>query len=342
MKTFSTVLVSGIVLFLVLGNSLPGSRGVTNQSGITLKKVASIDLPGEKGKRFDYLTIDYTHKYLLSAHLAADVSYVIDLKSDRLVKMIKDTPGAEGIEYVPELNKVYTSNRTDHTIGVIDMNKMEVVKKIPAKNKPDGSAYAAPFQKLYVSDELAKEEIVIDVNKDEVVNIISFESETGMPQYDPSTRKIYVNLQETNLFAVIDPSTDKVLGKYPVGQCIGNHGMAIDIENQLAFLVCEENSLLTIFNLRTNTPVTTLKIPSGGDVVKFDPGLKRIYVACSSGFISVIKENDPSHFVKLEDFRVQKNVHTLAVDIQTHRVYAPEQEEDGKPVSKMIVYEAVE
>jgi hypothetical protein len=89
----------------------------------TLKKVGSIELPGKTGKRFDYLTIDYKHNYLFSAHLGADVLYVIDLKTDKLLKMITNTPGAEGVEYVEELNKVYTSNWGDHTVGVIDMNQ---------------------------------------------------------------------------------------------------------------------------------------------------------------------------------------------------------------------------
>jgi hypothetical protein len=70
------------------------------------------------------------------------------------------------------------------------------------------------------------------------------------------------------------------------------------------------------------------------DVIKYDPGLNRIYAACSSGFIAVIQEDEPSHFRKLEDFQVQKRVHSLAVDEHTHRVYAPEQEEEGKPVSR--------
>ena len=41
------------------------------QSETTLKQVATIDLPGPAGKRFDYLTIDYDDGYLLSAHLGA-------------------------------------------------------------------------------------------------------------------------------------------------------------------------------------------------------------------------------------------------------------------------------
>jgi len=75
--------------------------------------------------------------------------------------------------------------------------------------------------------------------------------------------------------------------------------------------------------------------------VKFDPGLGRIYVACSSGFISVFQEGDADHYRKLEDFAVQKMVHSLAVDAATHRVYTPEQQESGQAVARMIVYEAV-
>jgi hypothetical protein len=68
----------------------------------------------------------------------------------------------------------------------------------------------------------------------------------------------------------------------------------------------------------------------------------RIYAACSSGFISVFKQEDADHYRKLEDFAVQKMVHSLAVDTGTHRVYTPEQQENGRPVARIIVYEAVE
>ena len=43
---------------------------------------------------------------------------------------------------------------------------------------------------------------------------------------------------------VIDPVTDKVVGRYSVGRCKGNHGMALDPEHHRAFLACEENNLI--------------------------------------------------------------------------------------------------
>jgi DNA-binding beta-propeller fold protein YncE len=307
----------------------------------TLKKVTAFDLPGPGGKRFDYLTIDADDHYLLSAHLAAGQTYVIDLRTNGVVATIGDTPGAEGVEYVPELKKFYTSNAGDNTIGVVDLRQMKVIKKIPTEAKPDGSTYAAQFHKLYVSDEQGKAEAIVDVTKNEIVKTLHFDSETGMPQYDPVARKVYVNLQDKNIFAVIDPATDEVVGRYPVGRCEGNHGMTLDPEHHRAFLSCEGNQLMTVINLDTHQPVAFLPLAGGPDLIKFDPGLKRIYVACSSGAISVFQMDDPDHYRKLEDFPVQKKVHSLAVDPDTHRVYTPEQEENGKPVARMVVYEAV-
>jgi len=336
MQTKSSSMCLGICALFILGCGSPASM-----PGQTLKQSAKFDLPGPGGKRFDYLTIDEDDNYLFSTHLAAGQTYVIDLATNKVIATVTDTPGAEGVEYVPELKKVYTSNAHDNTIGVVDLKQMKVVKKLKTESKPDGSTYAAPFHKLYVSDERGKAEAVVDVEKDEIIRTLHFDSETGMPQYDPVARKVYVNLQDKNIFAVIDPATDEVVARYPVGRCDGNHGMALDPEHHRAFLSCEGNELMTVFDLDKHVPIAFLKMPGGPDVIKFDPGLGRIYVACYSGAIAVFHQDDPDHYRKLEDFRVQHAVHTLAVDLKTHRVYTPEQEEDGKSVARMVVYEAV-
>jgi len=309
-------------------------------TGPALERIAAFDLPGPGGKRFDYLTIAADEHYLISAHLGAGQTYVIDLRTNKVVATVTDTPGVEGVEYVPELKKFYTSNSGDNTIGIVDLKQMKVIKKLPTEAKPDGSAYAAPFHKLYVSDERGKAEAIVDVRTDTIVKTLHFEGETGMPQYDPVARKVYVNLQDQNLFAVIDPATDEVVGRYAVGKCQGNHGMALDPERRRAFLACEGNNLLTVFNLDTHAPIAFFDVAAGPDVVKFDAGLRRIYVACSSGAISVIQMDAADRYRKLEDVKVQPRVHTLAVDQATHQVYAPEQEEDGKPVARMVVYRA--
>jgi DNA-binding beta-propeller fold protein YncE len=330
-----------VAIALVAASLAVFPRIHTQTNHAVLKKIAEFDLPGPLGKRFDYLTIDPADHYLISTHLAAGQTYVIDLRTKRVVATVADTPGAEGVEYVSELEKFYTSNAGDNTIGVVDMTRMKVIKKLPTERKPDGSAYAAPFHKLYVSDERGKAEAIVDVTKDQIVKTLRFESETGMPQYDPVSRKVYVNLQDQNIFAVIDPATDTVVGRYSVGRCQGNHGMTLDPEHHRAFLSCEGNNLMTVFDLDKDEPIAFLPMADGPDVIKFDSGLGRIYVACYSGAISVFHQDDPNRYRKLEDFKVRHAVHSLAVDPETHRLYAPEQEVDGKPAARMSVYEAI-
>lgn len=83
--------------------------------------------------------------------------------------------------------------------------------------------------------------------------------------------------------------------------------------------VAKKNELMTVFNLDTHQPISFLQMAGGLDVIKFDPGLKRIYAACSSGAISVFQMDDPDHY----------------------RVYAPGQEADGNEVARIVIYEAV-
>jgi len=211
--TLSILFCVALVAAAGLGVSRVRAAGTTGvaSGGMPLRKIAEFDLPGPPGKRFDYLTIDEDDNYLLSAHLAAGLLHVIDLKTNAVVKTVRDVPGVEGVAYIAEGKKVYTANWGENKIGGVDLARGSVIKRLPTETKPDGIAYAAPFHKAYVSNERAKAESVIDVTSDTIVKVLRFDSETGVPQYDPVVRKVYVNLQDRNTLAVIDPATDTVV-----------------------------------------------------------------------------------------------------------------------------------
>ena len=52
----------------------------------SLKRITVIEVPGPKGQRFDYLAIDGEDHYLLSAHLGPGILYVVDMRTNKLVK----------------------------------------------------------------------------------------------------------------------------------------------------------------------------------------------------------------------------------------------------------------
>ena len=308
----------------------------------TLKKIAAIELRGPRGEHFDHLDMDYDDHYLLSAQTGAGILYVIDVRRNAVVATIHGLPGITVPVYVPGLQKVYACDWGENKIGVVNLREMKAVKRLASSDKPNGGTYAKSFGKVYISDTLGKEVQVIDVRNDAPVKMLRFASETGMVQYDDVGRKVWLNLRSTNEIAEIDPQTDTVAARYQVAGCDFNHAMAIDAKNRRTFLLCVGNNVFTVFDLEKHGVIAHISLPEGADDVKFDPRLRRIYVACESGAITVIEEQDAGHFRKLEDFPVQKGVHTLEVDTETHRVYTPEAEENGRAVCRMIVYEAVQ
>ncbi len=83
---------SSIVVLVVFG-----ATSSCCANGQTLRQVAKFDLPGPEGKRFDYLTVDDEHHFLLSAHFGPGILYVIHLRSEKLVNAMPGYPGITGI-----------------------------------------------------------------------------------------------------------------------------------------------------------------------------------------------------------------------------------------------------
>src|SRR2546422_11691704 len=139
----------GVGLWTQLG------RGVSQSAAghPALRQIAEFDLPGPRGKRFDYLTIDDDDNYLLSAHLGAGLLHGIDLRTNAVVKTVPDVPGVERVAYIAEGKKVDTSNCAENKIGVIDVTRKAVVKRLPTEAKPDGMTHAEPLNKANVCTE---------------------------------------------------------------------------------------------------------------------------------------------------------------------------------------------
>src|SRR5215470_8136314 len=169
-----------ILVFAVVFHQLRSAASTQPAATVALlRPVAAIDVPGPPGKRFDYLTIDYPDLYLLSNHLAAGLLYVIDTRTNAVVKAISDVPGAEGVVAVPELHRAYTADWYENKVAVIDLQAIKIIAKLPTKEKPDSIDYAQPFRKVYVSDERGRAVTVIEVNANQVIKTVDFISETG-------------------------------------------------------------------------------------------------------------------------------------------------------------------
>ena len=107
-------------------------------------------------------------------------------------------------------------------------------------------------------------------------------------------------------------------------------------ENQVAFVTGAGNNKLVAIDLKTMQFGPAFSVGRDPDVLAFDNGAKRLYVAAESGHIFVFHEANRG--LELDgDFHLPHG-HTVSVDPKTHLVYFPLEDVNGKPVLRIMEF----
>jgi YVTN family beta-propeller protein len=347
MRSFATVAAVALSIpFLVFTITCTGRAPQANWSATTssptpasgnlpLRTLRDVPLSGG-ATRFDYQNFDSNTGRLYIAHLGDGSMVVFDTARDAQVGDVKNLSRVHGILAVPELHRIYASATGSNELAVIDDTTLQIIARAPAGDYPDGVAYAPSVNKIYVSDLHGKTDTVIDPKTNQRIATIALGGGAGNTQYDSVSEHIFVTVHGRNELAEIDPSKDIVSGRYPLLGCSESHGLLIDSEHRLAFVACEENAKLAVFDLEAKKMTALHSVGADPDVLAFDKVYGRLYVSAESGVISVFDERG-RNLEKVGEGLLAPNAHSVAVDSRTHRVYFPLQNVGGKPVLRIAV-----
>ena len=304
-----------------------------HESGLPLQIVADVPLPGDTS-RFDYESYDSTRQRLFIAHLGQSEVLAFDTRTRQVVGRVPGIGNVHGVLAVPELGRVYASATKSDEVVAIDAEHLTEVARMPGGTYPDGMAYAPGAKKLYVSDETGKTETVIDVRSNRRVATIPLGGEVGNTQYDPVSRHIFINVQTRGQLIEIDPATDQIIARHDLPGADGNHGLLIEPASHLAFVACEGNDKLLVFDLQARRVKQSFEIGHEPDVLDYDAQLGLLYVASESGTVSMFKLQ-AGRLEKIADGSLAPNAHVVAVDQDTHLAYFPIKSLGGHPVLRI-------
>lgn len=299
-----------------------------------LRTVRDVPLPGP-ASRFDYQSFDPTTGRLYIAHMAAGQLIVFDTATGTVLGTVADLPSITGVLVVPNLNRVYVAVAGDHQIAVVDTRSLTVTDRFGAIGFPDGLDLAPHQQRIFVSDESGGGEVVIDMATNTVTATIDIGGDAGNTHYDAGSGCMLVTVQTRDQLVAIDPATARIVGRYDMGEkCQSPHGFLVDAPNRRAFVTCEDNAMMQVVDLTTMRVTATLPTGDGPDVLAFDPGWCRLYVASESGTVSVFDEQGDK--LQSDGTYQAPHAHSVAVDPATHLVYLPLENVAGQPVLRVM------
>ena len=291
-------------------------------------------LPG-RPTRWDYMSFNPVRSQMVIAHLGDSTVVVLDTKTKAVVGTVEHINDVHGVLVIPELDRIYASATGSNELIAIDARTLKIVTRIPTGRYPDGIAYAPLAHKIYVSNETGDSLTVVDARSNTSVATIALGGNVGNTQYDAGTGHVFVNVQGTKELVEIDPATDAVVQRTVLLGADGNHGLLIVPALRLAFIACEGNDLLIVFDLRIRKVISQFHVGTGPDVLAYDASRKLLYVASESGVVSVFNVSAAGAALGGEGL-VGPNAHTLAVDTSTHETYFPLKENGKSPVLRVM------
>jgi DNA-binding beta-propeller fold protein YncE len=311
--------------------ALAGCATSTPLGELPLRQVSETPLSGGPG-RFDYTALDVGRGRLFIAHMGASELIDVDVRARAVVRTLPNLSDVHGVIVVPEKHRVYATATGNNQVVAIDEDSGAVAFRAGTDTYPDGLAYDPTRRTVWTTNESAGTESVIDAETGAVRATVPLGGEVGNVVYDAALDRMVVAVQGRNDLAVIDPVSFTVTQRIPTPGCEHPHGQALDPTDQVMFVGCEANAAIVTVDLANRNVIDHQTVGETPDVLAFDPGVSRVYVAAESGWVSIF-DHDHGHLTVRGSAHLADGAHSLALDPTTHHSYIPiSKDHNGSPV----------
>jgi DNA-binding beta-propeller fold protein YncE len=297
--------------------------------GPPLERVRDVRLPG-RSTRFDYQSVDAPGRRLYVAHLGDSTLDVIDVDAFTVVATVPDIADVHGVLAVPEIGRVFASATGTNELVTLDASSDQVIARTPTGEFPDGVAYDPPDDLVLVSNKDAGSETLVEGRSGRMVRTVQLGHEVGNVVYDSTNGLAYVAVRPPDRIVTFDPTSGATTGRIRLTNCRGAHGLYLQPQTQQAFVACENNAKVVMVDLQKHRQIAAASVGNNPDVLAYDPGLGRLYVAAESGVVTAFSTT-ATRLHKLGQAHLADKAHSVAVDPTTHLAFFPLERDPNKP-----------
>ena len=301
--------------------AVAGCATSTPSVELPLRQVSETPLSGGP-VRFDYTALDAARGRLFIAHMGASELIDVDIHAHAVVRTLPNVPDVHGVIVVPDKHRVFATATGNNQVVAIDEDSGAIVFRAPTDTYPDGLAYDPIRRTVWTTNESAGTETVIDADTGAVRATVPLGGQVGNVVYDASPDKMVVAVQGRNDLAVIDPVSFAVTERIPTPGCEHPHGQALDATDQVMFIGCEANATMITIDLANRNVIDHQTVGDTPDVLAYDPGTNRVYVAAESGWVGIF-DHDHGHLTVRGSAHLADGAHSVALDPTSHHIYIP-------------------
>lgn len=285
-----------------------------------------LTLPGS-GDSWGFAALDPTRPYLFLARRENGLS-VVDVEKQRLVKTIEGSQGANGVVFVPSLDRVFVLN-TDGSLGVVELSTLQLLKRIPvAQSNLNSAVYdARNGQVIIVSGRRADRSTLFVF--DPKAERISAAHELAVKKIDPLLLKgdgsFFLPMRDEGKVARYSAKTFEVLDTWQFEGCPRPSALAQDVERNRLFVACRGDDPRLLVVDRDNGAVkASLPITRDVNAVAFDPDNRHLLIPSGvDASLTVIKQLDADQYAVQASISTLPMAYNMAFDPHSKKLYLP-------------------
>jgi len=285
---------------------------------MTLLISGRVDLPPHKPGGFDHADVHLESGRIYVAHTATESVEIIDGEHAKHLATIPECPEASGVVCAQSENLIFAASRGAGKILVIDVLTSRVLREVQAGTMPNGLAWDSLRKRLLVADVEDNHARLVDPNSGKIASALKLAGRPRWCTYSSEKDQFLVNVREPAGVAVLAPEDMSQKAFMPVSAA-GPHGLDIDDKNGLAYVACDEGSVV-VLDISTGHEEAVVPIGGSPDVVWLNIEKYRLYCAIRrSGVIAVV---DTQKLIVDEKVSTEEGAHTFTFDKKRQRLYA--------------------
>jgi len=291
-----------------------------------LEQTGEVKLPVHaKPGGFDHAAVHGPRGRLYVAHTANDAVDMIDCATNTYLGSIPRLGGVAGALVSEEHDLVFTSNRTENTVGIFSPSQEEALIKVKVGLRPNGLAYDARRRLLLAANvgEPARPGFftvsAVDVPTRAMIADVPVSGRTRWVVFDAETGCFYVNIADPPQIAVIEAEKPSVVARTLSIPATGPHGLDLDAATHRLFCACDGKTLV-VLDARSGAVSAQAELAGVPDVIFFNQERRHLYVAIGEPGLIEVFETDQMR--RLETVRTEADAHTLGFDPSRNTVYA--------------------
>jgi len=294
--------------------------------GTTYHREHRVTLPGSANS-WGFAGLDPTRPYLFVARRENGLS-VFDVKQQRLVETVAHSEGANGVVFVPEVDRVFVLN-TDGSLSVVQLSTLKPLKRIPVAQSNLNSAVYEPTsgKVIIVSGRRADRSTLFEFDPKQ--ERITGSHELAVKKIDPLLIKgdgsFFLPMRDEGKVARYSASTFAVLDTWQFADCPKPSALAQDVQHQRLFVACRgEAPVLIVADRETGEVKAKLPITRDVNALAYDEKHQRLLIPSGvDASLMLVDQLDADHYAVRASVSTLPMAYNMAFDPQSQRVFLP-------------------